>query len=384
MEFEQFMDGIEVISVLPGKGERQTPELIEILGSGRDEPLVTSRLTGKRGRRRDDDGPSRSRDGRDSRGGNRRDGDRRNNDRRGHTASDGSSRNPRSRGEGRPVGREGRSTERKRSERRPRNRPSTDAAKPSPKRLRPRRTHRKAALAALPEDQQLLAQILLRDGIPGLRAAIEAQNKAAESNNEPPIPAPLILKLAERIHPSLRTADWQDRAEAALRGIEDIDLRDLRSVVVAAEHSARGEENKALAEQIRSGLAVRVDREHQAWMADVGSALDEDRVVRALRLSSRPPKAGAPLPASVMERLASRAAANLTAATSQDRWATVLDAVSLSPVRSRVVPEGLPPEPDESLLATVKRHSMSVPDIAKAFGIEPAPPPRARRGRSRS
>jgi len=111
----------------------------------------------------------------------------------------------------------------------------------------------------LPEDQQLLAQILLRDGIPGVRTAIEVQNKAAESISEPPIPAPLLLKLAERIHPSLRAADWQDRAEAALNGIDDIDLRDLRSVVVAAEHSARGEENKALAEQIRSGLAARVD-----------------------------------------------------------------------------------------------------------------------------
>ena len=68
VEFEQFMDGIEVTSVLPGKGERQAPELIEMLGSGRDEPLVTTRLTGKRGRRQNDDGPSRGRDRRSGRG----------------------------------------------------------------------------------------------------------------------------------------------------------------------------------------------------------------------------------------------------------------------------------------------------------------------------
>jgi hypothetical protein len=166
--------------------------------------------------------------------------------------------------------------------------------------------------------------------------------------------------------------------------MDDIDLRDLRSVVVAAEQAARSEEDKALAEQIRIGLTARVDREHQAWLTDVGSALDEDRVVRALRLSSRPPKAGAPLPAPVMERLTSLAAAGLTAETSQDRWATVLDAVSLSPIHARVVPEGLPTEPSKELLAVVKRHSMSVPEIAKAFGIDPTPPPRARRGRSRS
>jgi len=229
-----------------------------------------------------------------------------------------------------------------------------------------------------------LARILLRDGVPGVRTAIDAQNKASESAGEPPIPAPLLLKLAERIHPSLRVADWRDRAEAALIGIDDIDLRDLRSVVVAAEQAARTDEDKALAEQIRTGLTERVDREHQAWLTDVNSALDEDRVVRALRLSSRPPKAGAPLPAPVMERLTSLAAAGLTAETSQDRWATVLDAVSLSPVHARVVPEGLPTEPGEELLAVVKRHSMSIPDIAKAFGIDPTPPPRARRGRSRT
>ena len=381
VEFEQFMDGIEVTSVLPDKTERQAPELLEMLGSGRDEPLVTTRLAGKRNRR-GGDGPSRGGDRRDGRGGSRRDGDRRG--RQSDTPSNGKGRRPHSRGEDRPSGKADRNKNRKRSERHPKDHSTTEPQKPRVKRLRPRRTHRKAALAALPDDQQLLARILLRDGVPGVRTAIEAQNKASGSTGEPPIPAPLLLKLAERIHPSLRVADWRDRAEAALVGMDDIDLRDLRSVVVAAEQAARSEEDKALAEQIRIGLTARVDREHQAWLTDVGSALDEDRVVRALRLSSRPPKAGAPLPAPVMERLTSLAAAGLTAETSQDRWATVLDAVSLSPIHARVVPEGLPTEPSKELLAVVKRHSMSVPEIAKAFGIDPTPPPRARRGRSRS
>ena len=207
--------------------------------------------------------------------------------------------------------------------------------------------------------------------------------EAAEAAGEPPIPAPLLLKLAERIHPNLRAADWQDRAEAALAGIDEVDLRDLRSVVVAAEQSARGEENKTLAEKIRAGLAARVDREHQAWLADVTTALDEDRLVRALRLSSRPPKAGAPLPAPVLNRLTAMAEAGLTAETGQDRWATVLDAVALSPVHQRVTPQGLPAEPGEPLLDVVKRVSMSVPGIAKAFGIEPTKPPRSRGSRRR-
>ena len=84
--------------------------------------------------------------------------------------------------------------------------------------------------------------------------------------------------------------------------------------------------------------------------------------------------------------LASRSAfgdASRTSETGQDRWATVLDAVALSPVHLRVVPAGLPTEPGDQLLDVVKRVSMSVPAIAAAFGIEPTAPPRARRGRPR-
>ena len=398
VEVEQFMDGIEVTSVLAAKDARQAPELLEMLGSGSEEPLVTTRLAGKRNRRRDDDGPRGGRDRRGGREGGR--GDRRADDRRGPRRDgdsrartdgsggdrrDGGDRRSRPQRDGQRDSQRGGERGGEAGNRRPRNRPAADSNQnPRAKRLRPRRIHRKAALAGLPEDQRLLAKILLRDGVPGVRSAIENQNKASEAAGEPPIPAALLLKLAERIHPSLRIADWQDRAEAALAGIDDVDLRDLRSVVVAAEQSAKGEENKALAEQIRTGLAARVEREHQAWMVDVTSALDDDRVVRALRLSSRPPKAGAPLPIPLMDRLTAMAAAGLTADTSQDRWATVLDAISLSPVHTRVVPEGLPAEPNEQLLAAVKRLSMSVPDIARAFGIEPTPPPRARRGRTRS
>ncbi len=386
VEVEQFMDGIEVTSVMGSKNAREAPELLEMLGSGGEEPLVTTRLAGKRNRRRDDDGPRGGRDRRGGRNGGRGDG------------RDGELRGGRRDGDSRPRGDRSQIAERgagdRRSrdrregaggDRRPRNRPAADTnQKPKARRLRPRRAHRKAALAALPEDQKLLAEILLRDGVPGVRSAVEAQNAAAVTAGEPPIPAPLLLKLAERIHPPLRTADWRDRAEAALAGIDDLDLRDLRSVVVAAEQAAKGEDNKAFAEQVRTALTARVEREHQTWLADVTKAIDEDRVVRALRLSSRPPKAGAPLPTPLLDRLASMAAAGLTADTSQDRWATVLDAVSLSPVHTRVIPEGLPAEPGEQLLVAVKRLSMSVPDIAKAFGIEPTPPPRARRRRSRS
>ena len=355
VEVEQFMDGIEVTSVLVDRAERSEPETLEMLGSGHNEPLVTTKLAGRRGRRRDEDGP-RGRGGRDRRP-RRDDGEKRDTDK----------------GSGRKD----------RPDRRSPARPDAEA-KPRARRLRPKRVHRKAAIAALPEDQQPLALILARDGVPGVRSVIEAQNAAAETVGEPGIPAELLLKLAERIHPNLRTADWRDRAESALAGVDDIDLRDIRSVVVAAETAARGSEDRELADRLREALTARVDREHKAWIGEVTSALGEDRVVRALRLSSRPPKAGAPLPSPILDRLAAAAEASLTSDTGQDRWATVLDAVALSPVHQRVTPAGLPIEPTEQLLDVVKRVSMSVPSIAASFGVEPTPPRRGRRSRPRS
>ena len=48
VETEQFVDGISVTSVLSGREKRSTPELLEIVGSGKDEPLVTSNLKKKK------------------------------------------------------------------------------------------------------------------------------------------------------------------------------------------------------------------------------------------------------------------------------------------------------------------------------------------------
>ena len=374
VEVEQFMDGIEVTSVLVDRAERSEPETLEMLGSGQNEPLVTTKLAGRRGRRRDEDGP-RGRSGRDRRP--RRDDKKRDDDKGAGRKDRRSRRDDEKRDDDKGAGRKGRPNRRSPA-------PPDAEAKPRARRLRPKRTHRKAAIAALPEDQQPLARILARDGVPGVRSAIETQNAAAEAVDEPGIPAELLLKLAERIHPNLRTADWRDRAESALAGVDDIDLRDIRSVVVAAETAARGSEDRELADRLREALTARVDREHKAWIGEVTSALGEDRVVRALRLSSRPPKAGAPLPSPILDRLAAAAEASLTSDTGQDRWATVLDAVALSPVHQRVTPAGLPIEPTEQLLDVVKRVSMSVPSIAASFGVEPTPPRRGRRSRPRS
>lgn len=352
------LDGTEITSVLPAKGPSKEAERLEVIGPPRrEESLVTSTLAPKRkgeGRPRregrDDRGP---RDPRSPRDGERR-GDRR--ERR-----DG------------PAGERRERPSREPHERR--SRPPIEA-RPKPKRLRPRRTHRNAVLAELPEEHKPIAEQVLRAGVPGVRAAIEEQNAANRTAGRPEIAGDELVALAERLLPALRVAEWRDRADAALAGIDELDLRDLRSVVVAADGVAKDDETRAIAAGLREALARRVDDEHAKWLEEITSTLADGRVVRALRLSSRPPKAGTVFPTDLADRLTAAASGALTAETAPERYAMVLDAVAFAPVHLKVVPAGKPESPSPELLAAVAKLGARVPQIAEAFGVTPAAPTR--------
>jgi hypothetical protein len=204
-----------------------------------------------------------------------------------------------------------------------------------------------------------------------VRQAIDTENSERAGRGESAINGAELLAIAERLRPRLRTAEWRDKAEAALAAVEELDLRDLRSVVVAADTAARDDETRDLAAQLRNALTRRVDAEHAAWLTELTGALDEGRTVRALRLSSRPPKAGTLFPTELNARLAEAASAALTADAAADRWAIVLDAVAHSPVRLSVKPQSLPAEPAEELLVAVRKLAGRLPEIAGLFGVEP-------------
>ena len=95
--------------------------------------------------------------------------------------------------------------------------------------------------------------------------------------------------------------------------------------------------------------------------------------MRALRLSSQPPKAGVPFPGALATRLAEATTASLQPTDGPDRWSAVLEAVAFSPVRTLVVPAAAPEARSDELLATVKRLGPLLPQIAALFGIEVAP-----------
>jgi len=212
-----------------------------------------------------------------------------------------------------------------------------------------------------------IAEILLQKGLPGLRESISVQNEIAKKAGEPEIPVEILLKVAEQIYPNLRTAEWLDRADGALRGMDSVDLRDIRSVIVASENVQKNNEVRSLSEKLKEGFNKRVETDQQNWLKEVISTLKEGRVVRALRLSSRPPKAGFPLPEDLLTSLTEATNAALAADVTQSRWGTIAEAAAFSPIHDRVVPEGVPKNPNEELLKIIRRIASKAPSIAEKF-----------------
>jgi hypothetical protein len=182
------------------------------------------------------------------------------------------------------------------------------------------------------------------------------------------------VALAESLLPRLKTAEWHDRAEAAVKAGDDIALRDLRSVVAGAD-AARDEETRELASTLRAALDRRVEALRTEWTSDLTRHLDEGRVVRALQLAGRPPDTGTRLPSDLAERAAAAASAAMNPDTAPDRWMALLEAAAASPVRRTVVPVGLPAEPGADLLRAAHQQSGRIPALAAMLGITIPPPP---------
>ena len=406
-EVDGGLDGLEITALAAHRARTEPAGLLELIGGGAG-PLVTTKLVSRSGRRsrgdrgfsEDDEhaqgGRRRGRDqgegrsSRDRRDRSERDSRRRDRDGDGDHRG-GAGRKPRrdrggrsSRGErdsdsGREAERDGRRDRRsneQRSSKGPRSKEGKRPARtPRPRTpgLRAKRVHRQAALEALPEEQRPLAREVLKGGVPGVRRSIDRMNAKAAREKLPQIKSEPVLALAEQLAPVMKAAEWHDRAEAALAGIAKIDLRDIRSVIAAADRAARDDETRALAESLRAGLTQRLEVDHRKWLDELAGTIGEGRTVRALRISSRPVKPGSPLPPDMAERLASMAAADLNPTANQQRWGTVVDSVAVSPVRTQVIPAGIPERPTDDLLATIRRLADRVPQIAALFGTDPQP-----------
>ena len=343
------LDGITVLSVVNVKEKGHRGTLLEVLVSEKDFVPVTQKLAEKGKSDRKPRGDSK---------GPRRDGP---------NASPRPPRTPRT------------PDAEKTDDRRPR-RPSFVAPpelpkRPAAKRLKPKRTHRTAVLAALPEEQRGVAERALDGGIKAVRDAVKIQNDQLRKDGKPEVPAEGLISMAQELLPKLRVADWLDKAEAAKADIEHLDLRDLRSVVVASDDPmvVRDESTRVLASELKLALKSKQESSQTQWLADIAAAIDVSRIVRALKISSEPPKAGQPFPAELGAKLAQAATSALSSEKAPDRWIAVLESVAFSPVRAQVKPTSIPENPGEALLATVKRVASMVPHIATLFGVVVAP-----------
>ena len=366
-EAEMELEGITIVSVADPKGRNDKSGRLELIPNAKPFEEVTQQLA----RRERSDRPSRDRGERGDRpdrprrdrpAGDRPGGDRPRNDRPGgdRPARDGDGadrRGPRPERRGRPNFTP----------------PPELPQRPKAKRLKPGRAYRSAVLANLPEAQRPVAERALQGGIPAVRQAVNEQNAQLKAAGQEEIPAAGMLAMAEQLLPKLRVAEWLDRAAAAKADVDDLDLRDLRSVVAASDDPmvARDETTRELAAELKQALAAKQDKELRLWFDDIDAAIAVGRVIRALKLSSQPPKAGVPFPTELAKRLADAATASLTGDAASERWAAMLEAAAFSPVRLHVTPSARPEQPSDELTATVKRVARLLPQVAALFGIEP-------------
>ena len=350
------IDGISVLSVVQMREKGQRGNMLEMLASEKSFTPVTQKLAEKP--------KSDRKGGRDAKG--KRDGD----SRPARPPRDPNA--PKRPASTRPDGTTGRPT---RPARPHFTAPPEMPKRPTAKRLKPKHVHRTAVLETLPVEQRGVAERALEGGIKAVRDAVKIQNDQLRKDGKPEVPSDGLISMAQNLLPKLRVADWLDKAEAAKSDLGTLDLRDLRSVVVASEDPMvmRDETTRALAAELKSALKERQDAAQTLWLSDIADALKVGRTVRALKMTSEPPKAGQPFPSELGAKLAQAATAGLTTETAPDRWIALLEALAFSPIRGQVKLTTMPQQPSEALLATVKRLSPLLPQIASLFGIEVSP-----------
>ena len=398
VEAEIEIDGITILTVLPPKEKKgAAPDRIELLAPSKPAPGVTTVLVSEGGRGPRDRGDlldSRSRSGRPGGRGRGREGDRGAPGRQGDRPPAG--RTPPRDGTPTPAGTE------RRPERRPRREPAgegaTAAGRPAgaaardgakrpprgpgrettarraPARFEPGTKHRDELLATLPPEQRPVADRLASGGLPAVRKALAEERSRAKAEGRPEMNGDAILALAEQLQPGVKQAMWLDRAEAASAQLDKIGLRDLRTTVVAA--APRDDDGRELARRLREELDRRVTKLRTTWEEQMQHALEEGRVLQALRLSAQPPEPTARFPATLVESLAAKVGAAMTTSTPPERWLAMLAAAVASPIRRQIHPEGLAEDPSGEVLRQARLAAGSVPALAPLLGLTMPPPPK--------
>ena len=349
-EVEMDLDGATVTSVSVIKQRERNVTLLEITGSGVAFQPVTEVSTNKarRGEKRGDKrGAKGARGGRGERGARPGQPDGTNGDGR-----NGEGRNGGSRRQFTPP-------------------PPALTKRPRPTRLRAKSEHRQAVLDALKPEERVLAEVAIKGGVGALRVAVKEQNARLTKEGKPTINAgPLIDQMLELL-PRLRVAEWRDTVDAVEKIIDTVDLRDLRSIVARSNDATlmKDASLNGKREELRLALKRREDEALSHWHEDLRAAVDVGRIVAALNMSGKPPKAGTPPSAEIKLRLVALTVEQLTPDATSDRWIVVLEALAFAPIHNDVVPTALPQRVTPELIKTVTRLAPLIPKIAALFGV---------------
>ncbi|HWD24146.1 MAG TPA: hypothetical protein VG368_01665 [Acidimicrobiales bacterium] len=252
------------------------------------------------------------------------------------------------------------------------------ASAPARGRTRPARlvegtAHRDAFYATLPAEQRPIAEQLAIGGLPAVRRAIAEEQTAAKAAGRPRVSEDGIVAIADQLLAGVREAVWLDRADAAVKALETISLRDLRAVVAGA--APRDDSGRELLRQLREAHEARLNKLRTSWTEEVQRAITEGRILQALRLSGRLPEPSARFPASLVEPLAEAASASLNPDIPADRWIALLEAASASPVRRIIKPLGLPRDDASGVRQAAAASAGRIPALAGLLGLSMPPPP---------
>lgn len=371
-DVEQFMEGMEVLSVMaPKTASPLDPrkERIELIVSEKSTPDVTVTYASKgRGPRRDSD----------ERGEGRRDGAKRG--ARPGAKERSSERGPRpDRPSGdRPASERGPRPDRPRTERPRGDRPGGER-RPSRERTGVpgappvTTTFRNAFLATLSPEQLPVAEQLLRGGMPSVRTAVAEQNKNATAQGRPTIDPGTIDRIAEDLLPKTTLAMWKDRAAGALGAGKELRLRDLRAVVTSAKTTNLDDEARTQLKELQGALTTRLEILRTQWTERLDAAMKSNNVAEALRLVARPPDMSTRVSSETATALVALVSAALTADQNVATWTELVNLTVETSIRRNVKPQGIPA--DESCRALAVKNAGAIPEFAKLLGMKVPPPP---------
>ena len=379
-DVEQFMEGMEILAVLPAKTASPLDprhERVELIPTAKQGPdvVVTYAPKGRGGSRREG-----GRDGEGRRDATKRPAGRPQSKERTPGESSRPERGPRTErparsteGPARSTERPARSTERPaRSSERPARggRPERHAGPVAPPMTT---TYRNALLATLSPEQLPVAEQLLRGGMPAVRTAVAEQNKNATSQGRPTIDPGTIERIAEDLLAKTNLALWKDKAAGAIGAGRELRLRDLRAVVTAAKTVSLDEEARTQLKELQSSLSARLEILRTQWNEKLEAAVASKNVPAALRLVARPPDMSTRVSAEMAVKVVEITSEALTADLDVAKWQEIVNLTVDTSIRRNVKPHGIPN--DDACKTMAVKNAGAIPEFAKLLGMKVPPPP---------